>query len=116
MNIDMEVLYIYSKKFMEKEYSDEASYFDIAWEIFEEIMKDTVKKPLDLKEPTVRLEGDDTVMAPVVIRAFYVLFSELGGKILSRDAILKPSIMEVLHRSKFSPELSIKIVDFLTGA
>ena len=49
-----EKVYTYSKKFMEKEYPDEAPYFDIAWEIFEEIIHEGTGENLDLKGPLVR--------------------------------------------------------------
>jgi len=105
----------YAEEFMEKEYSDEAPYFHIAWEIFEEVLQDTEGHTPDLKGPIVRFEGDDTIMAPVVIRAFYTIFSEFGEEIDSTEGIetLKSSIMEILSKNKFSPEFSMKIVDFI---
>ncbi len=112
MNLDK--VYSYAKTFMEKEYPDEALYFDIAWEIFEEIVQGERCKNLDLKGPIVRFEGDDTIMAPVAIRAFYTLYSELGDKIESSDDVtLRSSVMEVLSQKKFSPEFITKIVDFI---
>lgn len=105
----------YSKKFMERKYPDEAPYFDIAWEIFEEIIKGEKGEDLDLKGPIVRFEGDDTIMAPMVIRAFYTLYYEIGEEIESGgDPMnLKPLMMEVLTRNNFSPEFSKKIIDFV---
>ena len=104
-----------SKKFMERKYTDEAPYFDIAWEIFEEIMKGEKDEDLDLKGPIVRFEGDDTIMAPMVIRAFYTLYSEIEKEIESgRDLVnLKPLMMEVLSGNNFSPEFSTKVIDFV---
>jgi hypothetical protein len=52
MNLDR--IYISAKKFMEKEYPDEAPYFDIAWEIFEEIIHEDTGEDLDMKGPVVR--------------------------------------------------------------
>lgn len=113
MNIDMKVLYTYAKKFMQMKFPDEAPYFDIAWEVFEEFAKRGKDKDLDLKGPIVRLEGDDTIMAPIVIRAFYTLFSTFGKKIESlSDEDFKSSAMETLSENKVSSELSMKIVDF----
>jgi hypothetical protein len=47
-------VHTYAKRFMEKEYPDEAPYFDIAWEIFEEIVQGNRNVTQDLKEPIVR--------------------------------------------------------------
>ena len=105
----------YAEEFMEKEYSDEAPYFHIAWEIFEEVLQDTEGHTPDLKGPIVRFEGDDTIMAPVVIRAFYTIFSKFGEEIDSTEdtETLKSSIREILSKNKFSHEFSVKIVDFI---
>lgn len=50
----MDKIYNLAKEFMEKEYPDEAPYFDIAWEIFEEIMKSDEGEDLGLKGPLAR--------------------------------------------------------------
>ena len=114
--MNMDKVKIYAEKFMEKEYRDEAPYFHIAWDIFKEICE-TENIDLDLKGPVVRFEGEDTIMAPTVIRAFYTLFSEAGDKIKTlEDAALESLIMEVLSRNKFSSEFSRKIADFVLEA
>ena len=50
----MEKVKTYSEKFMEKEYPDEAPYFHIAWEMFEEVLQDTEGHSPDLKGPLAR--------------------------------------------------------------
>ena len=61
-----------------------------------------------------RFEGDDTVMTPMVIRAFYTIFSGMGDKVESSGrTTLKSSMMEILYKNEFPPELSAKIVDFI---
>jgi len=52
--MNMDKVKEHSEKFMEKEYTDEAPYFDIAWEIFEEIIKGDKGEGLDLKGPVMR--------------------------------------------------------------
>jgi hypothetical protein len=62
----------------------------------------------------LRFEGEDTIMAPEVIRASYILFSELGDKMESSDdTTLRRLMMEALSQNKFSHEFSMKIVDFI---
>ena len=62
-----------------------------------------------------RFKGNDTTVASEVIRAFYVLFSELGDEIeLSEDTDkLRSSMINVLSRNKFPTDFSMKIVDFV---
>lgn len=62
-----------------------------------------------------RFKGNDTTVASEVIRAFYILFSELGDEIeLSEDTDkLRSSMINVLSRNKFSTDFSMKIVDFV---
>lgn len=103
----------HSEKFMEKEYPDEAPFFHIAWEIFEEVLQDTGKDAPDLKGPVVRFEGDDTIMAPVVIRAFYTIFLEFEEEIESSSGNVRVLIEELLSKNKFAPEFSARITDFL---
>ncbi len=112
----------YAEEFVEKEYPDEAPYFDIAWETFEEAIQGskislkglTVK---DLRGPTVRnlqrlnLEGDSTIMAPRVIRAFHILFTAEQRMGPDGSENLKQEMVQILSQ-KFSLELSLKIVDF----
>ena len=112
----------YAEEFVEREYPDEAPYFDIAWETFEEAIQGskiglkglTVK---DLRGPTVRnlqrlnLEGDSTIMAPRVIRAFHILFTTVQRMGPDGSENLKQEMVQILSQ-KFSLELSLKIVDF----
>ncbi len=109
----MEKTKTHAEKFMQREYPDEAPYFYIAWEIFEEVIQDDKNEDLDLKGPIVRLEGDDTIMAPSVIRAFYILFTELGQRRSENSENLKKEMLQFLSQNKFSSELSMKIVDFI---
>lgn len=115
VTMNMDKVKEYSKKFMEKEYPDEAPYHHIAWEIFQEVMKKGENANLDLEPPAVRDEGGDTIMAPMVIQAFHTIFFELGEEIESSkdSASLKSLMMEVLSKCKFSPEFSKKIIDFI---
>ena len=109
---------LYSGEFMKTEYPDEASYFHIAWEIFEGVLQDEAERTLSLKGPIVRsvarFEEDETVMAPQVIRAFSILFSELGDEINTADAVqLRSLMMDLLFENRFSSEFSMKVVDFV---
>lgn len=116
-----------AKEFVEREYPDEAPYFDIAWEIFKEALNDTKKSGpnrgltiADLKRPTVRdmkrapinLGENGTIMAPRVIRAFHILFTMKWRMRPENGESLKQEILQLLSQKKFSPELSMKIVDF----
>jgi hypothetical protein len=109
---------MYSGEFMKTEYPDEASHFHIAWEIFEGVLQDDAERTLNLKGPIVRsvqrFEEDETVMAPQVIRAFSILFSELGDEIHLADAVrLRSLMMDLLFENRFSSEFSMKVVDFV---
>lgn len=109
MNID--VLYTYAKKFMQNEFPDEAPYFDIAWDVFKDILKKGKDKDLDLNGPIVRFEGDDTIMAPKVIQAFYMLFDlEEKTESFNKEEFISLA-MKDLSKYKFSPEIQVKIVD-----
>jgi len=116
-----------AKEFVEREYPDEAPYFDIAWEIFREALQSKknigpsrgltvsdLKRPTirDLKRPTVILGENGTIMAPRVIRAFHILFTMNGRMKPENSESLKQEMLQLLSQKKFSPELSIKIVDF----
>ncbi len=104
-----------SKRFMEKEYADEASYFDIAWEVYQEVREKEENANQSFEPPVVRLEGDDTIMAPMVIKAFHFLYSKLGEEIESSEntANLRSSMMKILSENNFSREFSTKVIDFL---
>ncbi len=115
----------FAEEFMEKEYPDEAPYFHIAWDNFEKALQNSkiepgeeplvwdLKGPLvrDLEEP-VRLEGDDTIMAPTVIRAFHLLFTMVQGIESEPSESLKQEMLQFLSQKKFSLEFSMEIVDF----
>ncbi|MGC1120366.1 MAG: hypothetical protein WBA22_04655 [Candidatus Methanofastidiosia archaeon] len=102
---------------MKKKYPEEALYFDIAWEIFEEFVEKTESRDLDLKGPIVRFGGEDTIMAPSVIHAFYVLYTEMGEAMESpdEDFSIQREMMELLASHKFSPQFSMEIVEFALG-
>ena len=110
MNID--AIHTYAEEFMQKEFPDEAPYFEIAWEVFKDILKNGKDRDPDLSGPIVRFEGDDTIMAPKVIQAFYMLFA-LEDEIEPFNKEEFTSLaMKNLTENKVSPELSEKIVDF----
>jgi hypothetical protein len=113
--LKMDNVYRWSKEFMKEKYSDEAPYFDIAWDIFKEVMEKEEETKPDLKEPMVRFQGDDTIMAPRVIHAFYTLYSELPEEMESLEdpGRLESKMTGILAKSKFSPEFSKEIVDFV---
>lgn len=112
----------YAEEFVEREYPDEAPYFDVAWETFEEAIQGskiglkglTIK---DIRGPTVRnlqrlkLEGDGTIMAPRVIRAFHILFTTMQRRGPDDSESLKQDMVQILSQ-KFSLEFSMRIVDF----
>ena len=115
----------FAEEFMEKEYPDEAPYFHIAWDNFEKALQNSKIEPgeeplvWDLKGPLVRdlegpvrLEGDDTIMAPLVIRAFHLLFTMIQGIELEPSENLKQKMLQLLSQKKFSLEFSMEIVDF----
>jgi hypothetical protein len=113
--VKMDKVYACSKDFMEKKYGDEAPYFDIAWDIFKEVMEKEEETKPDLKEPMVRFQGDDTIMAPQVIHAFYILYRELPEEMesLEDSGRLRSRMIGILTKCKFSPEFSAGIVDFV---
>jgi len=115
----------FAKEFMEREYPDEAPYFHIAWDNFEKALQNSniesgeepsvwdLKGPLvrELEEP-IRLEGNDTIMAPMVIRAFHLLFTMIQGIESEPSESLKQEMLQFLSQKKFSLEFSMEIVDF----
>jgi len=122
MNADtdiMDQIKHYAEKFMEKEYPDEAPYFPIAWDTFMRVLKDKnddleLIKPTvrDLEGPSVVLEGDDMIMAPMVIRAFHILFTTVQRMESDNSETLKQKMVQVLSQNGFSLEFSMEIVDF----
>ena len=131
MNIHTDIMdqvQCFAEEFMEKEYPDEAPYFHIAWDNFEKALQNSriepgeepsvwdLRGPLvrDFEEPSVRLEGDDTIMAPMVIHAFYLLFTMIQGIELEPSESLKQEMLQLLSENKFSLEFSMGIVDFFT--
>lgn len=108
----------YAEEFMEREYPDEAPYFDIAWENFTEALRSNRGDGWGLKGPTVRdgkgpprLEND-IIMAPMVIRAFHLLFAIKQRMEPKDDEILKQEMVQFLSERKFSLEFSTEIVNF----
>lgn len=122
MNTDkdiMDQIKRYAEKFMEKEYPDEAPYFPIAWDTFKRVLRDKtddlgLKRPTvrDLEGPSVVLEGDDTIMAPMVIRAFHILFTVAQRMESENPETLKQEMLQLLSQNRFSLEFSMEIVDF----
>lgn len=103
----------YAEEFMERKYPDEAPYFEIAWDSFTEVLHDSADA-VGLKGPALRgiervVEGD-IVMAPMVIRAFHLLFTVVPMESESCET-LKQEMLHVLSQ-KFSLEFSMEIVDF----
>ena len=129
MKVDREVMNQVrrcSKEFIEKEYPEEALYFDIAWTTYSKALQgnpsaysgriltiNDLRKPTvrDLRKPTVRLGGSSTIMAPRVIRAFHILF--LNQRMESEpDENHKQEMLQLLSQEKFSSEFSTKVVNF----
>ncbi len=106
----------YSEEFIEGEYPDEAPYFPIAWDNFKEILQDS-GDDLVLKGPIVRdlrrAGGGDTVMAPMVIRAFYILLTMVKGMESEDIRTCKQEMLNLLSQNKFPLDFSMGIVDFL---
>ncbi|MBU7044846.1 MAG: hypothetical protein HXS54_00300 [Theionarchaea archaeon] len=102
-----------AEEFMERNYPDEAPYFDVAWDTFTEVLQSR-EDAVELKGPALRgimdpIKGDDTVMAPMVIRAFHILFT-----MTVKPESHEPSEQEILDvlSQWFSLEFSMEIVDF----
>jgi hypothetical protein len=106
-----------SREYMKKKYPEEAPYFDIAWEIFEEFVQKTGSRDLDLKGPIVRFGGEDAIMAPSVIHGFYILYSEMGEEMEAPDDVgsIRQKMLDTLTSHKFSPQFSTDLVDFALG-
>ena len=102
-----------AEEFMERNYPDEAPYFDIAWDTFTDVLQGR-GDAVELKGPALRgiinpIKGDDTVMAPMVIRAFHILFTMPMES--ERYEPRKQEMLLVLSQ-EFSLEFSMEIVDF----
>jgi hypothetical protein len=113
--MNMDRIYVAAKRIMEKMYPDEAPYFDIAWDIYKQTIKDGIDDSRDFKGPVVRFEGDDTIMAPSVIGAVSILYNKFEKEVESGSEIpdLKNCMVALLTEKKFSAELSTKIVDLI---
>ncbi|MBU7010736.1 MAG: hypothetical protein HXS46_08600 [Theionarchaea archaeon] len=132
MNVDKEIMNqvkLYAQEFVEREYPEEAPYFDIAWETYRKALQDEsntgprrmltvrdLKKPTvrDLKKPTVRLSRSSPIMAPRVIRAFHILFTVTDRVESESRKRSKQEMLQFFSQEKFSFEFSMKIVDFFT--
>jgi hypothetical protein len=108
-----------AEEFMGREYPDEAPHFHIAWDSFKEVLQETKNDGLGLKGPIVRdfkspasMKGEDTVMAPMVIRAFHILFTVMQQIELESSKPIKQEMLQVLSHNKFPLDLSLEIVDF----
>ena len=109
----------YAEEFMKREYPDEAPYFDIAWGNFTEVLNNKNDDGLGFKGPTIRdveppqQMENDSIMAPKVIHAFYILFTMVAKRIDTEvNEALKQEMVQVLSQNKFSLEFSWEIVDF----
>ncbi len=131
MNVDKEIMNQVKRcaqDFVEREYPEEAPYFDIAWETYRKALQDELtgprriltvrdlKKPTvrDLKKPTVNLSRSSTIMAPRVIRAFHILFTVTDRVKSGSHNYSKQEMLQLLSQEKFSFDFSAKIVDFFT--
>ncbi len=116
-----------AKEFVEKEYPEEALYFDIAWTTYSKALQGNpstssgriltikdLRKPTvrDLRKPTVRLGGSSTIMAPRVIRAFHILFTTNQRMESEPNENHKQEMLQLLSQEKFSTEFSTKVVNF----
>jgi hypothetical protein len=119
----------YALEFLKRQYPDEVPYFDIAWKSFTEAMQSgsqggaggtkglTVE---DLKRPTVRdgrklyatTEGDNIIMAPRIIQAFHILFTENERIKSGKNETLKQEILNLLTENRFSFGFSVEITNF----
>lgn len=109
----------YAEEFVEREYPDEAPYFDIAWDNFTEALQDNRNDIWGLKGPTVRdakappRVKHDIIMVPRVIRAFHLLIAMMTQRMESEDnESLKQEMVQFLTERKFSLEFSTEIVNF----
>ncbi|MBU7024399.1 MAG: hypothetical protein HXS40_09565 [Theionarchaea archaeon] len=119
----------YALEFLKRQYPDEVPYFDIAWKSFAEAIQSgsqggaggnkglTVE---DLKRPIVRdgrklyamREGDSTIMAPRIIQAFHILFTENERIKSGNNETLKQEILNLLTENRFSFDFSVEITNF----
>lgn len=102
-----------AEEFMERNYPDEAPYFDVAWDTFTEVLQSR-EDAVELKGPALRgimdpIKGHDTVMGPMVIRAFHILFTMTIES--ESHETFKREILNVLSQW-FSLEFSMEIADF----
>jgi hypothetical protein len=115
----------YSEEFIEREYPEEVPYLHSIWETFAEVLRerknaDHVAKNVwwDLEGPSIRDTGSSHLetkglMAPKVVRAFYILFTGMTHRIdteSSKD--LQEGMLKLLSKNEFPLEFSMEIVDF----
>lgn len=116
----------YAEEFIEREYPEEVPYLHSIWEAFAEVLRgrknaDPVAKNIwwDLEGPSVRDAGGSSrletkgVMAPKVVRAFYVLFTgmtHMADTESNKD--LQEGMLKLLSKNEFPLEFSMEIIDF----
>lgn len=103
-----------SLRFMEEHYPHEAPYFHIAWDIFEELDSTESDSIMNFKGPRVRLNGNGTVMAPRIIRAYYILFKTYGEDIytLENTHTTRSAMSRILTEKEFTLHFSERIIEF----
>lgn len=113
--MNMDRIYVVAKRFMEKMYPDEAPYFDIAWDIYKQTLKDGIDDSRDFKGPVVRFEGEDTIMAPSVIGSISILYKKFEKEIESgkEHETIKKKMEQLLKGKDFSDDFTEEIVDFV---
>ncbi|MBU7014720.1 MAG: hypothetical protein HXS52_00950 [Theionarchaea archaeon] len=118
----------YAEEFIEREYPEEVPYLHIIWETFMEAIGERKNVAhaarnavWDFEGPSVRdagkpstHQGNRGVMAPKVVRAFYVLFTGMTRMVDSEsNKGLEEKMLKLLSENEFPLEFSMEIVDFL---
>ncbi|MBU7023385.1 MAG: hypothetical protein HXS40_04390 [Theionarchaea archaeon] len=116
----------YAEEFIEKGYPEEVPYLHRTWETFVEVLRerknaDHVAKNVwwDLEGPSIRDAGSSShlepkgLMAPRVVRAFYILFTGMTHLIdMESNKDLQEGMLKLLSKNDFPLEFSMEIVDF----
>jgi hypothetical protein len=113
--MNLEAIKTISYRFMKEEYPHEAPYFPIAWDIFSEFETTGSQSIMNFKGPRVRLNGESSVMAPRILRAYYILFFTYEEDIytVNDDETTRSSMVHLLSEKEFTNQFSEKIIDFL---
>ncbi|MBU6998887.1 MAG: hypothetical protein HXS41_11120 [Theionarchaea archaeon] len=130
MNIEEEIVdkvRQYAEEFIEREYPEEVPYLHLIWETFAEVLKERKNGNLepknvwwDLEGPSVRdaggsspRSGPRSVMAPKVVRAFYILLTGIAHTVNSESTEnLQEGMLKLLSQNEFPLDFSMDIVDF----